>query len=846
MVAALYRRYRPESFAEMIGQRQVTDPLMTALRTGRINHAYLFSGPRGCGKTSSARILARCLNCAEGPTPEPCGKCESCLELGRNGGGSIDVFEIDAASHGGVDDARELRERAVVAPTRDRYKIFIIDEAHMVTAAGFNALLKVVEEPPENVMFIFATTEPEKVIGTIRSRTHHFPFRLIPPAPMLEYVEEICAAEGVTAQPGVLPLVVRAGGGSARDTMSLLDQLIAGTDGSELEYGLATQLLGFTSQGLLNDAINAFAAGDAAEAYRSVDAVIQSGQDPRRYVEDLLERVRDLIIVRALGESASSVLRGAAPDDLEQMRGAAARFSPRALSQMADIVNETLTEMSGVTAPRVQLELMVARILVAMRADFAGGAAGFVEAGETPLGQGSQTSGRGAARPATPAGGAAQSAPSQASAPSRSSAPSPASAPSRASALANGPLGPSTSTAQPDVRPEQGPASPAADAAAAWDAVAPEPAPSADVSASRVEPSVSSASEPVSEPERASEPAQQQNQRRDETTNHPEQAVDPGSFDLSRVRAAWPEVLEQIARDGHPTSAAIVKQVIPTEFGAGEGAGKLRVEVPNRGVMDQLSRGREQGNAPANHLKTALGRVFGFDVVVYPRVLKDGETSAAPSTDAPPADPDRHRGAPSEPTGQRNPAGSTPAVRNEASAAAVATTHTERAPKTEPTSPSPAAKVATWDVVAIPGSEDGPGSGWDDLATESATPTEQSSEARIPEVIAAKTLAANEADTIERDSMAASVASKERSNSAAATAAPTQTTASAQELEPAPARRHPALATGSERYGESVIRERLGARFVSEEPIEILQETADPEEIPPPDDFDAPPPPEEY
>ena len=368
MNQALYRRYRPETFSELIGQSQVTAPLMTALKTDRVNHAYLFSGPRGCGKTTSARILARCLNCAEGPTDTPCGKCASCIELSRDGSGSLDVVEIDAASHNGVDDARDLRERAIFAPARDRYKIFILDEAHMVTPQGFNALLKIVEEPPAHVKFIFATTEPEKVIGTIRSRTHHYPFRLVPPAQMLSYLEEVCKSEIVTPGPGVLTLVVRAGGGSVRDSLSLLDQLIAGSEvksgKAEIEYDRAAALLGYTHASLLDEVVDAFATQNSSLVFSSVDKVIQSGQDPRRFVEDLLEKLRDLIVVLSVGDEAKAVLRGIADDEIEKMKLQAMSFGMSELTHAANAVSAALSEMSGATSPKLQLELMCAKVLV--------------------------------------------------------------------------------------------------------------------------------------------------------------------------------------------------------------------------------------------------------------------------------------------------------------------------------------------------------------------------------------------------------------------------------------------------------------------------------------------------
>lgn len=419
---ALYRRYRPESFAEVIGQGHVTDPLQQALRNNRVNHAYLFSGPRGCGKTTSARILARCLNCEQGPTPTPCGECQSCQDLARNGPGSIDVIEIDAASHGGVDDARDLREKAFFGPARSRYKIYIIDEAHMVSPQGFNALLKVVEEPPEHLKFIFATTEPEKVIGTIRSRTHHYPFRLVPPGTLRDYLAEVCDKEQIAVADGVLPLVVRAGAGSVRDSMSVMDQLLAGAGADGVTYDMTTALLGYTDGSLLDSVVEAFVTGDGSAAFGVVDRIIEGGNDPRRFVTDLLERLRDLVILAAVPDAAEKGLIDAPADVIERMQAQARSFGAAELSRAADIVNEGLTEMRGAQSPRLQLELICARVLlpaaygdersVMARLDriergvqFSGGA-GAPAMGYVP-GPEAHSGGGGAAAPVAPGGGPA-------------------------------------------------------------------------------------------------------------------------------------------------------------------------------------------------------------------------------------------------------------------------------------------------------------------------------------------------------------------------------------------------------------------------------------------------------
>ncbi|WP_460429162.1 DNA polymerase III subunit gamma and tau, partial [Amycolatopsis endophytica] len=364
MALALYRKYRPATFAEVVGQEHVTEPLRAALTAGRINHAYLFSGPRGCGKTSSARIMARSLNCVEGPTPDPCGKCDSCRALAPEGPGSIDVTELDAASHGGVDDARELRDRAFYAPAESRYRVFIIDEAHMVTTQGFNALLKIVEEPPEHLIFIFATTEPDKVLPTIRSRTHHYPFRLIPPSAMRDLLERNVAAEGIHVDPAVYPLVIRAGGGSARDTQSVLDQLLAGAGPDGVTYDRAISLLGVTDSALINDMIDGLAADDSAAVFGTVERLVEAGHEPRRFASDLLDRLRDLVLLRSVPDAAARNLVSAPADELDRMTSQAERAGLATLTRYAEIVHNGLLEMRGATAPRLLLELLCARMLL--------------------------------------------------------------------------------------------------------------------------------------------------------------------------------------------------------------------------------------------------------------------------------------------------------------------------------------------------------------------------------------------------------------------------------------------------------------------------------------------------
>ncbi|SDS16760.1 DNA polymerase III subunit gamma and tau [Microbacterium paraoxydans] len=756
MTTALYRRYRPETFGEMIGQSQVTDPLMTALRGDRVGHAYLFSGPRGCGKTTSARILARCLNCAEGPTDTPCGTCPSCVELSRAGGGSLDVVEIDAASHNGVDDARDLRERATFAPSRDRFKIFILDEAHMVTPQGFNALLKLVEEPPPHVKFIFATTEPEKVLGTIRSRTHHYPFRLVPPAAMLEYVEKLCAEEGVIVEQGVLPLVVRAGGGSPRDTLSLLDQLIAGSDapaGSEtvtVGYARAVALLGYTHGALLDEIVDALAAGDAATAFPAIDRVVQTGQDPRRFVDDLLERLRDLIVIAAVGSGASAVLRGIAEDELDRMRRQAESFGAARLSRTADVVSAALDDMSGATSPRLHLELMVARVLAAAP-------------GGSAL---SGSSASGALHP-----------------PATTHPPviPPVSAPPSAAV----PPEPETASAPETATPT---ASAATSSAPAPSASA--PAPSAPAPAASAPAPAASAPAPAAEPEPSPEPA---------PAPAPKSSAAPSApVTFDRVSDAWPAVLKRLEGISR-TSWLLATAVQPLAYD-GES------EVLTLGFTSQHDvakfKGTTPGSGPSDHLRTAIEQEVGVRVKYLPAPMPSGgaprqpasSASSAPADTAPASEPASVR--PSRPQTRAAAAPVTewavaPIPTTAAAAPAAPLAVDEEPEEVEAASAAPTPPTdgrIDRDEPPLPGDDDAP-------AFDEEPPYDPAYEPPAP---------------YDRPP-------SPRATPAAAPQAAARTTPAA--APPVVVERTPA-AGGVQRYGEAVIRQVLGATFLREEPYE--------------------------
>jgi DNA polymerase-3 subunit gamma/tau len=651
---ALYRKYRPATFAEVRGQDHVTEPLRQALRSGRINHAYLFSGPRGCGKTSSARILARSLNCVNGPTPDPCGVCDSCVALAPSGPGSIDVIEIDAASHGGVDDARDLRERAFYAPVAGRYKIYIIDEAHMVTQQGFNALLKLVEEPPPHLKFIFATTEPEKVIPTIRSRTHHYPFRLMPPLVMRELAEEILNSEHVPFDPAVLPLVVRAGGGSARDSLSILDQLLAGSDADGIRYDRAVSLLGYTDASLLDEMVDAFAAADGAAVFRAVNRVIEGGHEPRRFATDMLDRFRDLIVLASVPDAISSGLLDVPPDRADALRGQAERYGLASLTRAADIVAVGLDQMRGATSPRLLLELMCAQVLLpAVASDERSVLARLerLEAGAVPAGgSGQQYPERGQPAPGpgmTPANGAGADAGRPAPG-TRAAQPG-----ERSVQAAPGPSGTEGARgAQPAERPAPGDGAPSG---AQERPQPPGPVDAAQPSAAGPQAGRSPAGAPAAGQSQPSAPASRPQSpaapaRPAAAFTHapgapgaPVAPVEPrGSLTLDVLRQAWPGVVETIKAKGR-----VAAMVIGNASVASFDEGVLTLRFPRQGDVKGF-----QGGKYEDLLKQAITAMFGVNVVIR-AVTGGGDAPSAARRPGQPSAPPARGG--QQPTGSGQP-----------------------------------------------------------------------------------------------------------------------------------------------------------------------------------------------
>ena len=619
MTTALYRRYRPDTFDQVIGQEHVTEPLKAALRANRVTHAYLFSGPRGCGKTTSARILARCLNCAQGPTDTPCGQCESCRELATGGPGSLDVVEIDAASHGGVDDARDLRERATFAPVRDRYKIFIIDEAHMVTNQGFNALLKLVEEPPEHVKFVFATTEPERVIGTIRSRTHHYPFRLVPPDVLGPYLTTLCAEEHIGVGEGVLTLVMRAGGGSVRDTLSVLDQLMAGAIDGQVSYQTAVALLGYTDSALLDQSVDALAGGDGAAAFRVVERMVESGHDPRRFVEDLLQRLRDLLIIAVAGDGARDVLADTPQDQFERMQRQAQNWGPHGLSRAADLTDEALRAMTGATSPRLQLELLVGRILVPAPAPAQApvqGTVGMTGGGaprEVSSASSSEaSSGRFGAREAREALARKKQERAEASAPTAQVAASAAAAPQGMPAWGSGP----DWSAQKPAAHRPAPEPSAAPAQASAPAQGPAPAQAAPPEAPHRE-AVEQPRVEATQGRAQAEFHRQAEQRRAEA---------PASGrDADMLRGRWNEVVERLSSISRVTWSMVGGNA---QLGAVDGSHVVLL-FPVEAMVNAFSRGPR-----AADVEKAINEVTGLSVSVSAQV---GQASGGPATTGPSA-----------------------------------------------------------------------------------------------------------------------------------------------------------------------------------------------------------------
>ena len=849
MVTALYRRYRPENFAELIGQTQVTDPLRTALRADRVNHAYLFSGPRGCGKTTSARILARCLNCAQGPTDTPCGVCPSCVELSRDGGGSLDVIEIDAASHNGVDDARDIRDRAVFAPARDRFKIFILDEAHMVTPQGFNALLKVVEEPPEHVKFIFATTEPDKVIGTIRSRTHHYPFRLVPPAQMLEYVHELCESESVDAAPGVLPLVVRAGGGSVRDTLSLLDQLMAGSEDGSIEYERAVALLGYTHASLLDDVIEALGARDGAAAFAAVDRVVQTGQDPRRFVEDLLERLRDLIVVGATVEGASAVLRGVTADELDRLVHQSHAFGAAELSRSADVVNRALTDMTGATSPRLHLELMIARVLVPESDQTGRGALARVERLERRVGVEGPAAGTSGGPGGAPAPTSARPTSSGSAGPGAgtSGSSSPASRPSASGAsspTASSGAAPIEATTSTEAA---GGPSAVESATASWASTAPAARPDAtDSGATDSGATGSGANDSGSTSTQATEPAPPS------APHSAAWAQTPGAADgaaapsgatpvtLQQLRDSWPEIVE-VVQKARRTAWMVVVTATVVDFADDV----LTLSFPSANDVESFKRPQGAAEGVSEYLRRAIVDVLGVKVKYIARVEGDGPAGptpagvAAPAT-TPAAEPTTPRAetptrAPaSAPAPESTPApGAAPTATPSASATPARTEPDSTGSRSEPAPATPpASRQQTSNRAATPRSS-APVTGWDVAPIPQAPPPEPDEPEHIteeppggvPTVDAAPPPPEVDGTAPARGGPGAPVAPSQTSSPSASGGGSSSGPAPSTGAAPSIAERRAAtgdprrgIPSGS-RYGEAVVREILGAQFIEEETI---------------------------
>jgi DNA polymerase-3 subunit gamma/tau len=653
---ALYRKYRPATFAEVVGQEHVTDPLRTALAAGRINHAYLFSGPRGCGKTSSARILARSLNCVQGPTPDPCGVCASCVALAPEGPGSLDVVELDAASHGGVDDTRDLRDKAFYMPAESRFRVFIIDEAHMVTPQGFNALLKIVEEPPEHLVFVFATTEPEKVLPTIRSRTHHYPFRLLPPAVLRSLLERLAAEEGVTVEPAVFPLVVKAGGGSARDALSVLDQLFAGAGPDGITYAHAVALLGVTDAALLDEMVDALAASDGASVFGVLDKVSEAGHDPRRFGADLLQRLRDLVILQAVPEAATKGLIDTPEDQLAAMTAQADRLPAGTVTRYAEILHTGLTDMRGTTSPRLVLELLSARMLlpaastedgallqrlerlerrlsIASEQDpgdgAAAGAGRRVEPGATrPAGARSTTAEGGVAQGAVPQGAAGQGAVGQGAAGQGAAGQpgaAPAAAPQPGAARTPSRRAAAPTTEPPAVAPRSGgldlPSPPTLSSTSrSGSSSAARDSPVAAAGASR------SAASPPARPDGVVAASGATDPGADAATERTD-AAGLGTVDVTDVRRLWPEVLEAVKRQRRTTQILLEQATVSTLSGR-----TLRLAMPTTGLARKVE---EAGNADV--LRAALREILGVDWTIRCETGADGGASADPGRRPEPA-----------------------------------------------------------------------------------------------------------------------------------------------------------------------------------------------------------------